>query len=441
MFRIAIVGRPNTGKSTMFNKLIGRRKSIVEPTPGVTRDVNEELVMLEGIPVLVYDTGGLMAHSTDVLNDQVQKRAMEAAKNADLILFVVDVTVLHPDDEHYARGLRKLGKPVILVINKVDHDSRQNSVFEFDRLGFTEKIAVSAEHNIALNELMDMVNARVKASGKNDDLRPRSEEMRIAIVGKPNAGKSTMLNTLLGEDRTLVSEIAGTTRDPIDALITYKDTVVRLIDTAGIRKKKRVSIDVEYYSVNRAIKTIEASDVVILLVDITQGFTDQDKKIASLIVERNKGIVVAVNKWDARPKGVTWENYSANLRHELSVASYAIITNMSGLKKKDTEKTLGLAVRIAKVRHTEIPTHALTELLHNATKNYTVSAGKTTFKVFFATQKSVNPPTFLLFCNHPDKIKESYRRYLERELRQMFDFQGTPVVMFYKKRERESAGE
>lgn len=441
MYQIAIIGRPNVGKSTLFNKLVGRRKSIVEPTPGITRDVNEEVFTMKKQRVMIYDTGGLVDKSNDVLNEKVQARSVAKAKSADLIIFMVDVNDFNPADEHYGRMIKKLGKPVLLVINKADNDTRAQSAYEFDRLGFPNKLVISAEHSVGLADLAEAIEAHLPDVAEADEVaetegRP-TDEVNIAIVGKPNTGKSTLLNTLVGDDRSIVSDIAGTTRDPVDSLIEFKGKHVRLVDTAGIRKKKRVAEDVEYYSVNRAIKVIESCDVAILLIDITDGFTDQDKKIASLIVDRRRGLVIGVNKWDKHPADVSWADYEAYLRKELQVAPYAIITKLSGMKKKDADQIMSLALRVAAVRETKLETHELTELLHGATKRYSVTAGKTTFKVFYVVQTDIKPPTFLLFCNHPDTIAMHYRRYLENRLREVYDFRGTPIEMRYKKRREE----
>lgn len=439
MLKVAIVGRPNVGKSTLFNRLIGRRKSIVEPTPGVTRDVNEEVFDIAGAPVLLYDTGGLIDELDDPLNSKVQERSFTVASVADLIFFVVEVGTLHPDDEHFARMLRKCSAPVILVVNKVDADSREAGVYEFAKLGFKTTLAISSEHGRGIEDIFEAIEARMNEGDRTTEVFDDEEkdDVRIAIVGKPNTGKSTFLNTLLDETRSIVSDIAGTTRDPIDAVIAFREQRVRLVDTAGIRRKKKVTENVEYYSVNRAIKSIERCDVAILLIDVAQGLTEQDKKIARLIIENRKGILIGVNKWDAREKGVTWPDYEAYLRSEFPVLPYATFLRLSGMKKRDAFQTLGHAHRIAGIRHSKIDTHALTEVLHKATLAYSFSAGRTSFKVFYATQTGTNPPAFLIFSNYPDKLTANYKKYLENKVREIFDFQGTPIVLNYKKRESE----
>lgn len=469
MYKIAVIGRPNVGKSTFFNRLVGRRKSIVEPTPGVTRDINKENITIADTEILLQDTGGLVDKIDDVLNDEVQRRALEVARESDLILFLTDATGIHPDDEHFARNLRKLDKPTILVVNKSDSDARESAAADFYSLGINPLCPVSSEHDRGFGALYELLEQYIGEHKKEelalenerksdeeagtdsaedaDDGTPietsdiagdeKKGEINIAIVGKPNSGKSTLLNTLLEEERSIVSDIAGTTRDPIDAVIEFKGERIRLVDTAGIRRKNRVKENVEYYSVNRAIKAIERADVVILMLDMEAGLTEQDKKIASLIIERKKGIVIGINKWDKRPEGLRWNEYLADLQYYFPVLSYAIYESSCAKKKKDARRLLSVAYRTAKVRETKLDTHILTEVLHEATLRYSVSAGNTTFKVYYAVQTSVSPPTFLLFCNYPDKINSHYRKYLENKLREVFDFQGTPLNIQYKKRGEE----
>lgn len=435
MIHIVILGRPNVGKSTLFNRLIRKRKSIVEPTPGVTRDVNKEEITLGDTEAVLYDTGGLLEKSDDVLNDQVREKALGAAKNIDVILFVVDANQSHPDDKYFIKEIRKLNKPVILVANKVDTESRDNLVYEFINLGINTIVPVSAEHGRGINDLIEAIeDLGIESENKSEK---NEDEITIAIVGKPNAGKSTLLNTILGEERSIVNPIAGTTRDSIDVHFNFLGDSVCLVDTAGMRKKKNVSESVEYYSVNRAVHAIENSDVCILMLDMTEGLTDQDKRIASLIVERRKGVVIAANKWDIREKGTTWNDYEAYMKNEFPVLSYAMYTKLSATHKQSADKLLQLAIRVAKTRTIEISTHALTESMVRATREYTVSAGKTSFKIFYVTQIGTKPPVLAIFSNHPDKINAHYKRYLENKLRQMFDFRGTPIVMQFRKQDKD----
>ena len=492
MKNIAILGRPNVGKSTLFNRFVGRRKSIVDPMAGVTRDISMACTYIDDIAFNVFDTGGLLDISDDVLNEKVREKALKTAmEEADILLFLVDAHQTHPDDRHFINTIRKSGKPIILVVNKVDADSHTDLINEFYSLGIKDIVPISAEHNNGIDDLREKILEILERNGfdleaereisKNDnyneedddiieiennvedfeyyddDLDEEDEEesynkkekskqyrldeyiaqkktINIAIVGKPNAGKSTLLNTLIGKDRSIVSDIAGTTRDAIDETFNFKGDDICLVDTAGIRKKKNVNTDVEYYSVNRAIKAIESSDVCILMLDVFEGLTDQDKTIANLIIERRKGIVIAANKWDIRDKGTTWNDYEAYMKETFPVLNYAFYARVCATRKNDAEKLLSLAVRVAKTRLQRFETHALTETMVRATREYTITAGRSPFKIFYVTQTGVNPPAFAVFCNHPHKLNSHYKRYLENRFREMFDFRGTPIILNFRKR-------
>ena len=465
MKNIAILGRPNVGKSTLF----------IAKT------------YIDDIAFNVFDTGGLLDMSEDVLNEKVREKALKTATDeAHLLLFVVDAHQTHPDDRHFINTIRKLNKPIILVINKIDSDSHNNLINEFYSLGIKDIVAISAEHNNGIDDLREKIlevferigidleaeREATQENNKEDNVVVNDEEIfeeddfdeeydedynedaskeskkqyrldeyiakkkiiNIAIVGKPNAGKSTLLNTLIGKDRSIVSNIAGTTRDSIDETFNFKGDDICLVDTAGIRKKKNVNTDVEYYSVNRAIKAIEASDVCILMLDVFEGLTDQDKTIANLIIERRKGIIIAANKWDIREKGTTWNDYESYMKSAFPVLNYAFYARVCATRKNDAEKLLSLAIRVAKTRLQRFETHALTETMVRATREYSISAGGNPFKIFYVTQTGVNPPAFAVFCNHPHKLNSHYKRYLENRFREMFDFRGTPIILNFRKR-------
>lgn len=455
MKNIAILGRPNVGKSTLFNRLVGRRKSIVDSTAGVTRDIGIAKTFIDDIEFNIFDTGGLLDISEDILNEKVREKALKTAtEDSDILLFLVDAHQNHPDDKHFINAIRKSNKPIILVINKVDADSHNQLINEFYSLGIKEMVSVSAEHNKGIDDLKEKILDIYKSFNKNkfkekkkiiensenednknlEEFIAEKNKINIAIVGKPNAGKSTLLNTLIGKERSIVSNIAGTTRDPIDETFNFNGNEICLIDTAGIRKKKNVNSDIEYYSVNRAIKSIEASDVCILMLDVFEGLTEQDKTIANLIIERKKGIVIAANKWDIREKGITWNDYETYMKETFPVLNYVFYAKVSATKKKDAEKLLSLAIRVAKTRRQKFETHSLTETFVRATREYTISAGGSPFKIFYATQTGINPPAFAIFCNNPHKLNSHYRRYLENKFREIFDFRGTPIILNFRKR-------
>ena len=455
MKNIAILGRPNVGKSTLFNRLVGRRKSIVDSTAGVTRDIGIAKTFIDDIEFNIFDTGGLLDISEDILNEKVREKALKTAtEDSDILLFLVDAHQNHPDDKHFINAIRKSNKPIILVINKVDADSHNQLINEFYALGIKEMVSVSAEHNKGIDDLKEKIlniykgfnknkfkeKKKIIENSENEDNKNLEEfiaeknKINIAIVGKPNAGKSTLLNTLIGKERSIVSNIAGTTRDPIDETFNFNGNEICLIDTAGIRKKKNVNSDIEYYSVNRAIKSIEASDVCILMLDVFEGLTEQDKTISNLIIERKKGIVIAANKWDIREKGITWNDYETYMKETFPVLNYVFYAKVSATRKKDAEKLLSLAIRVAKTRIQKFETHSLTETFVRATREYTISADGSPFKIFYATQTGINPPAFAIFCNNPHKLNSHYRRYLENKFREIFDFRGTPIILNFRKR-------
>lgn len=455
MKNIAILGRPNVGKSTLFNRLVGRRKSIVDSTAGVTRDIGIAKTFIDDIEFNIFDTGGLLDISEDILNEKVREKALKTAtEDSDILLFLVDAHQNHPDDKHFINAIRKSNKPIILVINKVDADSHNQLINEFYALGIKEIVSISAEHNKGIDDLKEKILNIYKSFNKNEfkekkkiiensenednknleEFIAEKNKINIAIVGKPNSGKSTLLNTLIGKERSIVSNIAGTTRDPIDETFNFNGNEICLIDTAGIRKKKNVNSDIEYYSVNRAIKSIEASDVCILMLDVFEGLTEQDKTIANLIIERKKGIVIAANKWDIREKGITWNDYETYMKETFPVLNYVFYAKVSATRKKDAEKLLSLAIRVAKTRRQKFETHSLTETFVRATREYTISAGGSPFKIFYATQTGINPPAFAIFCNNPHKLNSHYRRYLENKFREIFDFRGTPIILNFRKR-------
>lgn len=435
---VAIVGRPNVGKSTLFNHLVGSRIAIVDDTPGVTRDRMYRDTEWSGKEFVLVDTGGLEPRNSEFLMTKIKEQAQVAINEADIILFVVDGrNGINPLDEEVATILRKTNKTVIVCVNKIDNfDKQQNDIYEFWGLGFDELIPISAAHKNNLGDLLDAVVAHM------DKLEfPIEDEsiLRIAIIGKPNAGKSSLVNKFAGEERTIVSDIAGTTRDAIDTKISYNDKEYILIDTAGIRRKSKIEESLEYYSVLRAIKTIKRANVCFLLIDGKEGLTEQDKKIAGIAAEERKPIVIVVNKWDLIEKdNNTMKNFREQLYAELQFISYAPIEFISALTGQRTTKLLEIADSIYAEYTKRVSTGILNTVLKEAVlmNNPPTRKGRV-IKINYATQVASAPPKFVLFCNYPDLIHFSYSRYIENKFREAFGFEGTPIFLSFESKNSE----
>ncbi len=422
---IAIVGRPNVGKSTLFNRLVGERISIVENTPGVTRDRVYADVEWCGKVFTLIDTGGLELKSTDEMWQHIRSQVEIAVENADAIVYVVDgKTGLTLDDENVTAFLRKTDTPVILAVNKIDNNELHN-LYQFYSLGFGEPYGVSAEQGKGLGELLDAMLEAVPAITPEED----PERLKVAIVGKPNAGKSSLANKLLGYDRCIVSDIAGTTRDAIDTSLDIGDDKYLLIDTAGMRKKKAVGEDLERYSVIRAILAIRRADVVVLVCDTEEGLTEQDVKIAGLINEEGKPSVVVMNKWDLIEKDTyTRDKFEKKLKEDLKFMDYFQSLYISAKNGKRVDAVLPLCKRVAANSKRRISTGLLNDVLQDAMR---ISEPPAKFgrklKIFFITQVATAPPTFVVKVNDTQLMHFSYKRYLENALRKAFDFVGTPI--------------
>ncbi|MCX5773125.1 MAG: ribosome biogenesis GTPase Der [Fusobacteria bacterium] len=422
---VAIVGRPNVGKSTLFNKLVGDKIAIVENIPGVTRDRLYRDCEWQGKEFLLVDTGGLEPNNKEFLMEKIKFQAKIAIDEADTVIFVVDgtagVTAL---DEDIAVVLRSSHKKIIVAVNKVDSKDREDLRFEFYALGFEEVIAVSAEHKNNLGDLLDIALSNINMQEFIDP-----DGIKIAIVGKPNAGKSSLTNALCNEERTIVSPIAGTTRDAIDTTIKYKNQDFVLIDTAGIRRKSKVEEDLEYYSVLRAIKAIKRADVVILMIDAIEGLTEQDKKIAGLIHDENKPVIVTVNKWDLITKdNFTMNEFTKEFKAELLFLQYAPIMFISALTRQRITTVLDKSQELFTEYHKRISTGILNNVLHEITTVRQVPTRKgQVVKIKYITQIGEAPPTFALFANKPELIHFSYLRYLENQFREYFGFDGVPI--------------
>lgn len=433
---IAIVGRPNVGKSTLFNRLTQTRTAIVDPTAGTTRDRQYGRVDWNGKDFSIVDTGGWVVNSDDIFEGEINKQVELAIEQADEILFVVDAMNGVTDlDDHVAEILRKSRKPVLLVANKVDSNEWLYNTAEFYSLGLGDPYPVSASNGFGTGDLLDAVVAKLPEAEPDTSL---DDIPKFAIVGRPNAGKSSLINAFIGEDRHIVTDIAGTTRDSIYTRYNKFGFDFYLVDTAGIRKKTKVNEDIEYYSVIRSIRAIEASDVCILMIDATRGIEAQDVNIFSLIQKNKKGLVVCVNKWD-----IVQDKSTAAIKHfeEAIRARFAPFTDFpiiftSALTKQRIYKVIETAVQVYKNRERIIPTSQLNTVMLDAISAYPPPANKgKIIKIKYVTMlKGAQVPTFIFFCNLPQWVKEPYRRYLENKIRENWDFSGTPVNIFMREK-------
>lgn len=433
---VAIVGRPNVGKSTLFNKLIGDRVAIVDDQPGVTRDRLYRETEWAGKEFVLVDTGGLEPRNNDFMMSKIKQQAEVAMNEADVILFVVDgKNGLNPLDEEIAYLLRKKNKPVILCVNKIDNfQTQQDDIYDFWGLGFEHLVPISGEHKVNLGDMLDLV---VELINTHVEEYEEEEGLKLAIIGRPNAGKSSLVNRLSGEERTIVSNIAGTTRDAIDTLIEFDGNKYILIDTAGIRRKSKVEESLEYYSVLRAIKTIKRADVCIWMIDGSEGLTEQDKRIAGIAYEEKKPIIIVINKWDAVPdkKNDTMKKMRAELYAELPFLSYAPIEFVSALTGQRTTNLLTHAENIFAEYNKRISTGLLNTVINEAIimNNPPTRKGRVV-KINYATQIATAPPKFALFCNYPELVHFSYGRYIENKLREAFGFEGSPIDVIFEKK-------
>jgi GTPase len=430
---VAIVGRPNVGKSTLFNRLTDSRDAIVDPESGVTRDRNYGFSTWNGITFSVIDTGGYVRNSEDIFEEEINKQVLFAIDEADLILFMVDVTCgIHELDSSVADLLRKTGKKVILIVNKVDNNERIPDAVEFYNLGLGDYFPLCSVSGSGTGELLDYVVKNLP----EQPVEIIPEIPRVAIVGRPNVGKSSLVNSLLGEDRNIVTPVAGTTRDSIYTRYNKFHHDFMLVDTAGLRKKGKVSEDIEFYSVMRAIRTIENSDICLLMIDATRGIEAQDLNIISLIHKNNKGMIILVNKWDLIEK----ENNTAILLEKEIKGKTAPFTDypvlfISATNKQRIHRILETVDTVNDNRTRKIPTSELNETLLQIIRDNPPPALKGKYvKIKYITQLPVYTPAFAFFCNLPQYVKEPYKRYLENRMREKFNFSGVPVRIFFRKK-------
>jgi GTP-binding protein len=433
-FTIAIVGRPNVGKSTIFNRLLEQRKAIVEDTPGVTRDRQYGIADWNGKNFYVVDTGGFVPEGKEVFESEIRKQVHIAMDEASVILFIVDASTGMTDlDDAMADVLRRSTKPVFLVVNKVDNNDRLLEASEFYSLGFEKVFFMSAISGSGSGDLLDDVVALME---DEKEIEEESDIPKFAIIGQPNVGKSSLLNALIGEERTIVSDIAGTTRDTIHTRYKLFQKDFILIDTAGIRRKAKVHEDLEFYSVIRAIKALDEADVCLLLLDAEKGITAQDLTIFSLAARKGKGIVVLVNKWDLVPKETnTAKEYEKTLKQRLLPFNDVPILFISVTEKTRIFQAIEMGLEVYESRKRRIPTSVLNDKILKAIEAYNPPVVRgNAIKIKYVTQIPTVVPSFAFFCNYPDEIKTPYKNYLENKLRENFDFKGVPVRIFFRKK-------
>ena len=436
---VAIVGRPNVGKSTLFNRILKRKLAVVEDIPGVTRDRNYATAIYEGRRFSLIDTGGFEPAAEEGVLAQMREQTMLAVEEADVIIFVMDVRDgLNASDLKVAETLRKSGKPVLYCVNKVDGPKLEEEVYDFYRLGADELFALSALHGPGFTDMMDRLLEALPPETRTTE--EDEAVANVALIGRPNVGKSSLLNALTGEQRMVTDNAPGTTIDAIDTSIKYYGKKYNFIDTAGIRSRGKIAQGVEKYSVVRALKAVERCDVALLLVDAAEGLTEQDKKIAGIAHEEGKGLVIILNKWDLVEKGnKTYDEYVRQVREGLKFADYAPVVAVSALTRQRIGKIYELIDEVVVEGRKRISTHKLNDVLERAVKAQAAGIHKGhRIKFYYITQAAVSPPTFILFVNRPEGVHFSYLRYLENRLRFDFGFHGNPVRIFLKRRRREA---
>jgi GTP-binding protein len=432
---VAIVGRPNVGKSTLFNRIIEERHAIVEGQPGVTRDRLYAKAEWAGKHFQIVDTGGIVPQSEDVFDKAIREQAILAIEEADVIVFAVDgrdgVT---PVDSDIAKMLRSSSKPVVLVVNKCDNASADLNAAEFYSLGLGEPFAISALNGRSTGDFLDAVVAEIDDNDDEEDTR-----LKIAIVGRPNVGKSSLTNALLGKDRMVVTPIAGTTRDAIDSVLTYYGEQIVLIDTAGLRRRSNISESVELYSTMRTARAIDRSDVTIIVVDATQGLEAQDKRIIADAEVARKGLIIALNKWDLIEKDTkTADAFVRKIKEELPTLDYVPIITISAVTKQRITKVIEMAKEIQARRCVRIPTHELNEeLIAMLERTPPPSVKGRDLRINYVTQVKTEPPLFAFFLNFPELLPDAYKRFIERQLRKLHDLEGVPISFVFRKKSRD----
>lgn len=433
---VAVVGRPNVGKSTLFNRLVGKRMSIVDDTPGVTRDRIYAKAEWLGKEFMLIDTGGIEPDSKDVILSQMRIQAQLAIEKADVIILVTDITTgVTASDADVAAMLQKSGKPVVLCVNKCDSvGDVPPEFYEFYNLGLGEPIAVSSAHGHGTGDLLDAVFENMPEESAANDYP--EDAIKVAVIGKPNAGKSSLINKIAGEDRMIVSDIAGTTRDAVDTVITRNGQQYVFIDTAGIRRKSKVNEQIEKYSVLRAYMAVDRADVCVIMIDANEGYTEQDSKVAGYAHEQGKASVIAINKWDSIEKdGKTMQEFTKKLEVDFSFMSYAPFVFISALTGQRIDKLFELIKYTSEQNARRISTGTLNDMLAYATARVQPPSDKgKRLKIYYMTQASSKPPTFVIFCNDKELFHYSYQRYIENQIRENFGLDGTPIKIVIRER-------
>lgn len=433
---VAIVGRPNVGKSTLFNRIVGQRLAIVENLPGITRDRLYAEAEWRGRQFVVTDTGGILFNETDPLKVQVTQQAQLAMDEADVIVFVVDVTDgLTGTDRTIADELRKTRVPVLLAVNKVDNERQEQEAVEFYQLGIGDELyPVSSVHGRSLAELLDAIVDAMPST--IEEVAYPSEAIRLAVVGRPNVGKSSFINAVLGEERVIVSNIPGTTRDAIDTLFQHGEQELVLVDTAGIRRAGKIQGSIEYYTFLRAIRALERSDVGFLIIDAADGLTDGDKRVGGYIHQAGRGCVIVVNKWDLVKGKISYKEFTQNVRDQMAFLTYAPIVFASAVGCWGISDAVETAMEVAQNHALRIPTGELNRIIQDSVDAHPISHKGRELKVRYSTMPSVKPPTIILFVNDPDLVHFSYLRYLENQIRKVYSYEGTPLRIIARKGEK-----
>lgn len=438
----ALVGKPNVGKSTLFNRLVRKRMAIVDETPGVTRDRNMSIIDYRGYQFLLIDTGGFEPDSKEIIPRKMREQSQLAVEEADGIIFLLDKFSgwTHQDREIY-EYLRKSEKPLYFAVNKIDHPNHEQDTAEFYESGAERVFAVSGEHGVGVPSLLEaMAEDFPEISGKKTDTTADQDTISISFVGRPNAGKSSLVNHFIGKTKQIVDETPGTTRDPVDNYCKYHQQDLRLIDTAGIRRKARVSLKIDKYSMIAALKSVERSDVSLLVIDATEGVVEQDARIAGHVVERGKALILVINKWDLIEKdGKTMDKMVQEVRDKLKFLDFAPMIFVSAKTGKRVSNILDMVLSVYKEFSKRIQTSDLNQVLQSITARHTPPVtGRKATKLYFATQVSVRPPTFVITANYPKSVNLSYRRYVIAQFRHFFGFEGAPIRIIWRDKSKKN---